>query len=45
MRLDADRATIDKVGRAAKNSLISSWDDVADEVLDRYNVLLKSYHR
>lgn len=45
LALNADRDRILAVGQRARNTLIRNWDDVVDEVLDRYNVLLKNYRR
>lgn len=45
LTLNADRYRIEKAGIGARHSLIKNWDDVVEEVLDRYNVLLKNYYR
>jgi len=37
-----DRNRVKEAGQRASRSLVRSWEDIADEVLDRYNALLKS---
>lgn len=43
LALNSDRARIARAGKGARATLIRNWDDVVEEVLDRYNVLLKTY--
>lgn len=35
-----DRAAVRRAGLAASRSIVRSWEDVVDEVLDRYNALI-----
>lgn len=39
-RLIADPERVHRVGRTASHSIVRSWEDVVDEVLDRYNRLI-----
>lgn len=39
-RLIADPEQVHRVGRTASHSIVRSWEDVVDEVLDRYNRLI-----
>lgn len=43
MKLNADRSAIARAGKGARATLIRDWNDVVDEVLDRYDTLLKTY--
>lgn len=43
MKLNADRDAIARAGKGARATLIRNWNDVVDEVLDRYDTLLKTY--
>ena len=38
--LYADRPQVRRVGAAASRSIVRSWEDVVDEVLDRYNHII-----
>lgn len=38
--LHADRALVRRVGKAASGSIVRSWEDIAGEVIDRYNALI-----
>lgn len=40
-----NRRLVKEVGLNARNTIVRSWDDVIDEVLDRYNTLLAAYHK
>lgn len=44
-RLGCDREMLRRVGRRAMETLSHSWTDVLDQVLDRYNTLIKIYGR
>ena len=35
-----DRAAVRRTGLAASRTIVRSWEDVVDEVLDRYNALI-----
>ena len=35
-----DRAGVRRVGLEASRTIVRSWEDVVDEVLDRYNALI-----
>lgn len=39
-RLIADRALVRRVGVNASHSIVRSWEDVVEEVIDRYNALI-----
>lgn len=41
IRLNAERDKISRVGLNASNSLVRSWSDIVDEVIDRYNSLIR----
>lgn len=43
--LDKDREKLIETGKGAKNSLVRSWENVVDEVIDRYDTLLKAYKK
>ena len=40
--LMADPQRVRRVGAQASRSIVRSWEDVVDEVLDRYNALISS---
>lgn len=44
-KLIADPQRVHKVGVQASKSIVRSWEDCVDEVIDRYNVLLKSKNK
>lgn len=41
--LNANRQLIAHAGLQARSTLIRNWDDVVDEVLDRYRVLIRNF--
>lgn len=41
--LDKNREMLYKVGMNARNTLVRSWEDVVEEVADRYRVIMKNY--
>lgn len=41
--LNSNRGRISMAGEAARRTLIRNWDDVVDEVLDRYRVIINNY--
>ena len=41
--LEKDREKARLAGENARSSLVRSWQDVVDEVIDRYDSLLKRY--
>ena len=41
-RLVADPERVRRVGVQASKTIVRSWEDCVDEVIDRYNVLLRS---
>lgn len=43
--LSADREQLREVGQEARNTLVRSWEDVVDEVSDRYRVIINSYKK
>ncbi|MCH5228455.1 MAG: glycosyltransferase [Muribaculaceae bacterium] len=43
--LDKEREKLTDTGIRARNSLVRSWEDIVDEVLDRYNTAIKTYSR
>lgn len=43
--LSSDKDKIRNVGEEARNTLVRSWEDVVEEVIDRYEILLKKSHR
>ncbi len=42
-KLSSDPEFLDRVGEEARNTLVRSWEDVVDEVCDRYDSLIKRY--
>lgn len=42
-KLVADPARVHRVGIQASRSIVRSWEDCVDEVIDRYNSLLRSW--
>lgn len=42
-KIYADRCKLSNVGINARNTLARSWENVMEEVLDRYRVILKNY--
>lgn len=42
--LDKDRARIHRAGHGARQTLVRSWQDVVEEVADRYRVILKNFN-
>ncbi len=40
-RLDIDRPRLEAAGEAARHSLVRSWQDVVEEVADRYRTLIR----
>lgn len=40
-RLDSDREEISRVAMGARQTLVRRWENVVDEVIDRYNTLLR----
>lgn len=43
--LQADRDALRLAARGARQTLVRSWEDIAGEVLDRYEVILKNHKR
>lgn len=43
--LSHDRKLIREIGINARNTLVRSWEDVVGEVIDRYETLIRNYHR
>lgn len=43
--LSGRRDIIKKVGTGASETLVRSWEDVVDEVIDRYSVIVKNYRK
>ena len=42
-RLDRQRDLIASAGLGAKRTLVRSWEDVVEEVADRYRILIKNH--
>lgn len=42
-RLDADRDAMRIVAEGARNTLVRSWENVVEEVIDRYKVIIKHH--
>ena len=45
IRLDNDRAEIRRAGIEASNTLVRSWADIVDEVIERYNDIISRQSR
>lgn len=43
-QLSRDRSKIETAGIGARQSLVRGWNDVMEEVIDRYNSLIKRYN-
>ena len=43
--IDKDRDMLSRVASGARSTLVRSWEDVVDEVVDRYDVLIKNFKR
>lgn len=43
--LASDRDRLRRVGSGARDTLVRSWEDVVDEVSDRYDTLIRQYKR
>ena len=41
----SDRSELKKAATGARNSLVRSWEDVVDEVSERYKVIIKNHHK
>lgn len=41
----SDRSELKKTATGARNSLVRSWEDVVDEVSERYKVIIKNHHK
>lgn len=41
--IDKDRDMLSRVASGARSTLVRSWEDVVDEVVDRYDVLIKNF--
>lgn len=43
--LSEDKATLRKVAEGAHKSLVRSWEDVVNEVIDRYDTIIRTYKK
>lgn len=43
--LSKDRERLDKVSVKARSTLVRSWENVVEEVIDRYDTLVKNYQK
>lgn len=45
LRLNVQRDLISKAGNGARHSIVRSWEDVVEEVADRYAVIIKNHKK